>query len=357
MPYLEMEAIRKDYPDFSLEVSLQCERGASVAILGPSGGGKSTLLRLIAGLIAPDRGRIVLDGRDITGLPARRRGVGLVFQDFALFPHYDVAGNIAYGLRARHPEGDARTRAVQVEALLDRFALEGFGGRQIDGLSGGESQRVALARALAVSPGLMLFDEPLGSLDATLRKELREELRSLQREHGYTSISVTHDQEDALAIADHIVVMRHGRVVQTGSPETLYRHPRSAFVAAFFGDANLVSGRELEAMFQVPSKPGLYCIRAEQLRPAGARFPGPALDLVVSDIEFRGRDHLVKGRPALAATLGPTLCFRMAERPVLGAVVRVAWPEEPLEAIVDDRDGRPGTGAVQRPNKKPGRPT
>ena len=339
MPYLEIDSLHKAYPGFSLELSLRCERGAMVAVLGPSGGGKSTLLRLIAGLVAPDRGRILLDGRDITALPARRRGVGLVFQDFALFPHYDVAGNIAYGLRARHPRGDPRARAAQVEALLERFALAGFGERRIDGLSGGESQRVALARALAVSPGLMLFDEPLGGLDAVLRKELREALRRLQREHGYTSISVTHDQEDALAIADHVVVMRQGRVVQTGSPETLYRHPRSAFVASFFGDANLVSGRELEALFQTPSRPGLFCVRAEQLRPAGAQTPGRALDLVVSDVEYRGRDYLVKGRPVLESALASTLSFRMDERPVLGERVRVGWPEEPLEAIVDDRDG------------------
>ena len=343
MPFVEIESLHKDYPDFALEVSLACERGEMVAILGPSGGGKSTLLRTIAGLIRPDRGRIRVDGRDITGLPARQRGVGLVFQDFALFPHYDVAGNIAYGMRAQHPELAAQDRAAQVEALLESFALAGFGGRRIEGLSGGECQRVALARALAVSPALMLFDEPLGSLDATLRKELREELRRLQREHGYTSISVTHDQEDALAIADRVVIMRAGRVVQSGTPETIYARPLSAFVASFFGDANLVSGQDLQAMLGTPCAAGLYFIRAEQLRPAEG--PGPALELAVSDVEYRGRDYLVKGRPVPAGSAprrpSPGICFRMAERPALGDRVRLALPAEPLCPIHDDREPRP----------------
>ena len=323
--FLEISSIRKEYSDFSLDMSLSCEQGDIVVILGPSGGGKTTFLRILAGLVAADHGRIVLDGRDITGLPPQRRGVGMVFQDFALFPHYDVAGNVAYGLKANQPRPGPQAMAARVEALLERFSLAGFGPRKIAGLSGGERQRVALARALAVSPGLMLFDEPLGSLDATLRKELRGELRMLQRELGYTSISVTHDQEDALAVADQIVVMRNGRMVQSGTPEDLYARPRTAFVASFFGDSNLIPGPD-----------GLRFIRAEHVRLArpGATPQESVIGLTVLDAEYRGRDYLVKGRPQH----GTLLCFRMEQRPRPGEKLRVELPQEALLEIVDDRD-------------------
>ena len=322
--FLEIEGVRKEYSDFSLDMSLACGRGDIVVILGPSGGGKTTFLRIIAGLIAADEGRIVLDGKDITDLPPQRRGVGLVFQDFALFPHYDVAGNVAYGLKARRPRPSPQDMAAQVEVLLERFSIPGLGSRRIDGLSGGERQRVALARALAVSPGLMLFDEPLGSLDATLRKELRMELRMLQRELGYTSISVTHDQEDALAVADQIVVMRNGRMVQTGTPEDLYARPRTAFVASFFGDSNLVQGPD-----------GLRFIRAEHVRLAGDGAPHP-VELTVLDAEYRGRDYLVRGRPRQDGTM--PLCFRMEARPLRGETLRVELPPEAMLPILDDRE-------------------
>lgn len=328
-PFLEVEAIQKDYPDFSLDMSLSCEKGEIVEILGPSGGGKTTFLRILAGLIAADRGRIVLDGQDITDLPPQRRGVGLVFQDFALFPHYDVEGNVAYGLKAHHPRPAPGEMAAQVETLLGRFSMSGFGKRRIEGLSGGERQRVALARALAVSPGLMLFDEPLGSLDATLRKELRGELRMLQRELGYTSISVTHDQEDALAVADRVVIMRNGRMIQAGTPEDIYARPKTAFVASFFGDSNLI-----------PGEGGLCFIRAEQVRLAGPDCPSSqGIELVVHDSEYRGRDYLVRGLSKHSALQEETtLCFRMEQRPRLGETLRVELPVEALLPIVDDRN-------------------
>jgi ABC-type Fe3+/spermidine/putrescine transport system ATPase subunit len=334
MAFLEIEAIRKDYPDFSLDMSLSCGQGEIVVILGPSGGGKTTFLRILAGLIAPDHGRILLDHRDITELPPQQRGVGLVFQDFALFPHYDVAGNVAYGLKARQPRPEPQAIAAQVEVLLGRFSLSGFGSRRIEGLSGGERQRVALARALAVSPGLMLFDEPLGSLDATLRKELRGELRMLQRELGYTSISVTHDQEDALAVADQVVVMRDGRMIQSGTPEAIYSHPKTAFVASFFGDSNLIHAEG------APPTGGLRFIRAEQVRPVSPACSNRSgvLELLVIDFEYRGRDYLVKGRPKTAGGLESLpICFRMAQRPRLGEVVNVELPSEFLLPILDDR--------------------
>lgn len=324
--FLRIEGVRKDYSDFSLDMSLACGKGEIVVILGPSGGGKTTFLRIIAGLIAPDQGRILLEGRDITHLPPQQRGVGLVFQDFALFPHYDVAGNVAYGLKARRPKPEPEALATRVENLLERFSLGGFGGRRIDGLSGGERQRVALARALAVSPGLMLFDEPLGSLDATLRKELRGELRMLQRELGYTSLSVTHDQEDALAVADRIVVVRNGSVVQAGTPEEVYARPRTAFVASFFGDANLLSGPE-----------GLRFIRAEQVRLLDGPCPEGVLEreVVVQDVEYRGQGYLVKGSPSGPGR--PAIAFRTAHRPRVGERLKVGLPLEDLLSIEDDR--------------------
>lgn len=324
--FLRIEGVRKDYSDFSLDMSLSCGKGEIVVILGPSGGGKTTFLRIIAGLIAPDQGRILLEGRDITHLPPQQRGVGLVFQDFALFPHYDVAGNVAYGLKARRPRPEAEALAVQVETLLERFSLGGFGARRIEGLSGGERQRVALARALAVSPGLMLFDEPLGSLDATLRKELRGELRMLQRELGYTSISVTHDQEDALAVADRIVVVRNGSVVQAGTPEEVYARPKTAFVASFFGDANLL-----------PMPEGLRFIRAEQVRILGGPCPEGVLEQEVSvlDVEYRGQGYLAKGAPREPGW--PPIAFRTALRLRVGERLRVGLPREALLPIEDDR--------------------
>jgi ABC-type Fe3+/spermidine/putrescine transport system ATPase subunit len=324
--FLRIEGVRKDYTDFSLDMSLACGKGEIVVILGPSGGGKTTFLRIIAGLIAPDQGRILLEGNDITDLPPQKRGVGLVFQDFALFPHYDVAGNVAYGLKARNPRPEAEALAAQVEGLLERFSIGTLGKRRIDGLSGGERQRVALARALAVSPGLMLFDEPLGSLDATLRKELRSELRMLQRELGYTSISVTHDQEDALAVADRIVVVRDGRVVQAGTPEEIYARPRTAFVASFFGDANLI-----------PMPDGLHFIRAERVRLLAEKPSSEELrlEVVVQDVEYRGRDYLVKGT---SSSLGDAvISLRAPHRPRLGESLKVELPGQHLVPIVDDR--------------------
>ena len=342
MAFLEIEAIQKEYADFSLDMSLSCDKGEIVAILGPSGGGKTTFLRIIAGLISPDRGRILLDGKDITALPPRQRGVGLVFQDFALFPHYDVKGNIAYGLKARRPRQSPDEMNTLVEALLGRFSISGLGDRRIEGLSGGERQRVALARALAVSPGLMLFDEPLGSLDAALRKELRSELRMLQRELGYTSISVTHDQEDALAVADRVVVMRDGRMIQTGTPEDLYTRPKTAFVASFFGDSNLIPADGAQQ-----KNDSLHFIRAERIRiiSPSEKTTDRVMELVVSDVEYRGRDYLVKGLPKLAQSQvkpSPLLesgvvCFRTAQRLCVGETVCVALPQDALIAIEDDR--------------------
>lgn len=346
MAYLEINHIKKSYSDFELELSLSADQGEIVVVLGPSGSGKSTLLSIIAGLIPPDSGNIVVDGKDITQRAPRERGVGLVFQDFALFPQYNVAGNVAYGLKSRRPRPHSIEIAQKVEQLLARFALSGFGERRISGLSGGERQRVALARALAVSPALMLFDEPLGSLDASLRKELRSELRLLQRELGYTSISVTHDQEDALAVADRVVVMRNGGLVQQGSPEEIYARPRTAFVASFFGDANVLSAADLASacpQLNPITAETLFLIRSESLQVVGgadyvAAHASEAwlIKVQVDQLEYQGRDYLVRAH-SLGTVGAAAINFRSTRRLVSGETIQLLLPRDAVVPLVDDR--------------------
>jgi len=210
--------------------------GELVALLGPSGCGKTTTMRAIAGLMTPMGGRITLDGRDITRVPPNKRGVGLVFQSYALFPHLTVFENVAFGLRLAKVAKPELTR--RVEAALTSTGLAHLAGRQPRELSGGQQQRVALARSIVVEPKLLLLDEPLSNLDARLRLEMRSELSRLQRDLGIAMIYVTHDQSEALALADRIIVMRDGRIEQTGTPEDIYERPVSAFVANFIGFEN-----------------------------------------------------------------------------------------------------------------------
>ncbi|RDG38312.1 ABC transporter ATP-binding protein [Streptomyces corynorhini] len=219
-------------------VDLSVAEHEIVCVLGPSGSGKSTLLRVVAGLRHPDGGRVLLDGADQSGVPAHRRGVGLMFQDHQLFPQRDVAGNVAFGLRMR---GAGREeRAARVTELLDLVGLPGAGPRAVAALSGGEQQRVALARALAPSPRLLMLDEPLGQLDRGLRERLVVELRGLFGRLGTTVLAVTHDQGEAFALADRVVVMRDGRIAQSGTPLEVWQRPATAFVARFLGFDNVV---------------------------------------------------------------------------------------------------------------------
>ncbi|WP_428927027.1 ABC transporter ATP-binding protein [Marinibacterium sp. SX1] len=217
-------------------VDLTFAEGELTALLGPSGCGKTTLLRMIAGLEEPSSGRILLAGQDITARPAHRRKFGMVFQNFALFPHLSVRENVAYSLTiAGMGRADAWARA---DGLLDLVQLQGFGDRRIGALSGGQRQRVAIARALAQEPDVFLLDEPMSALDAKLREEMQVELRLLQQRLGITTIVVTHDQREAMTMADRIVVMSNGRVEQAGSPHDIYHRPVNAFVADFIGRAN-----------------------------------------------------------------------------------------------------------------------
>jgi sulfate transport system ATP-binding protein len=226
------------------DVSVRIEHGELVALLGPSGGGKTTLLRVIAGLETPDAGDVRFSGADVTGAGPHERGVGFVFQHYALFREMSVFENVAFGLRVRPKvtrPSEERIRA-RVQELLALVQLEGLAGRLPDELSGGQRQRVALARALAVEPKVLLLDEPFGALDAKVRKDLRAWLRRLHDELHVTSVLVTHDQEEAFEIADRVVVIHEGRVHQDGPPETLLRRPASEFVARFVEDAQVVSG-------------------------------------------------------------------------------------------------------------------
>ncbi len=222
-------------------IDLHVRAGEFVCLLGPSGCGKTTLLRILAGLVTPDRGRVVIHGRDVTRTPAYARRIGLVFQSYALFPHMTVRDNVAFGLDARGVRGaDAATRITRSLALLQLTGLEARYPRQ---LSGGQQQRVALARALVLEPDVLLLDEPLSNLDARLRQEVRDEIRAVQRALGITTVFVTHDQEEALTLSDRIVVLRDGAIVQSGAPLDVYRAPRDLFVANFLGDANVLRGR------------------------------------------------------------------------------------------------------------------
>ena len=221
-------------------VTVSAKAGEFVTLLGPSGSGKSSLLRIIAGLMSPERGRIILDGHDITDAPAQKRDMGVVFQNYALFPHLSVADNIAFPLQMRHvPRGDCLTR---VEEMLELVGLEGMSDRRPGQLSGGQQQRVALARALAHRPRVLLLDEPLGALDRRLRQRLGRELRKIQRETGTTTIYVTHDQEEAFYLSDQLVVMSNGHINQSGKPQELYERPSDLFVAEFLGDTNRIPG-------------------------------------------------------------------------------------------------------------------
>src|ERR1700719_4309008 len=222
-------------------LSLSIAPGNMVALLGPSGCGKTTTLRMIAGLIEPNAGDIFIDDIRITRVPVHRRNIGMLFQNYALFPHMTVAENIAFGLETR---GVKRAAADErVAGALQLVQLPEYGGRMPAQLSGGQQQRVALARALVVEPALLLLDEPLGALDKALRQSMQVELRALQRRLGVTTVMVTHDQDEALTMADRIVIVRHGRVEQIGEPEEVYQHPTSRFTASFLGQSNFFRGR------------------------------------------------------------------------------------------------------------------
>ncbi|MBI3455700.1 MAG: ABC transporter ATP-binding protein [Candidatus Rokubacteria bacterium] len=310
-------------------VSVDVPEGCVAVLLGPSGCGKTTTLRLVAGLLHPDAGAIWLDGREVAGagwgVPPERRNLAMVFQNYALWPHKTVFDNVAYGLRVRRLSRDEVRRRVEralalvhMPSLARRFPAE---------LSGGQQQRVALARAIVVEPAILLLDEPLSNLDAVLRAEMRGELRTLQRELGLTCVYVTHDQAEAMVLADHLVVMRGGAVEQQGAPEELYRHPRSRFVASFLGATNLVPGR----LVRLDDGPG--CLEAPETGPLWAHVPEGV------------REHLAPGAAAwlsvrpgdvtLAAHPAPTDRGTHGSNRIQGRVVHRAFLGELAEYTVE----------------------
>jgi iron(III) transport system ATP-binding protein len=297
-------------------ISFSIRRGELVTFLGPSGCGKTTSLRLIAGLELPTSGSILIGGRDVSRDPASERNVGMVFQSYALFPHMTVLENVAYGPVIRG--GDKRAAKAKAREILALIGLGGLEARLPSELSGGQQQRVAVARAIVQQPDVLLFDEPLSNVDAKLRRRVRAEIRDLQRRFGLTAVYVTHDQEEALAVSDRIVVMSHGRIAQIGTPADLYERPNSRFVADFIGDANLIEGRIERGTFHAPGLslpiegpegPALVSIRPERigLGPTGA---GPG-GRVVSATYLGGRmEYVVEtdfGELLVSAPIGAPL--------------------------------------------------
>ncbi|AIN59738.1 ABC transporter ATP-binding protein [Pseudomonas soli] len=252
MSFVSVQKLQKSYAGSPVFENIDCqiERGEFVTLLGPSGCGKSTLLRCIAGLTPVDSGRILLDGQDIVPLSPQKRGIGMVFQSYALFPNMTVEQNVAFGLRMQKVKADESQ--AQVREVLDLVELGSFAGRYPHQLSGGQCQRVALARSLVTRPRLLLLDEPLSALDARIRKHLREQIRAIQRELGLTTIFVTHDQEEALTMSDRIVLMNQGRIVQSGDAETLYTAPVDLFAAGFIGNYNLLDADSASRLLQRP---------------------------------------------------------------------------------------------------------
>ncbi|MGW4276640.1 ABC transporter ATP-binding protein [Streptomyces seoulensis] len=309
-----------------------------VCVLGPSGSGKSTLLRAVAGLQPLDAGRVLLDGRDQAAVPVHRREVGLMFQDHQLFPQRDVAGNVGFGLRMHGTAKDER--AARVAELLDLVGLPGAGGRSVAALSGGEQQRVALARALAPRPRLLMLDEPLGQLDRTLRERLVVELRELFGRLGTTVLAVTHDQGEAFALADRVVVMRDGRIAQSGTPLEVWQRPADAFVARFLGFENVVEasvdGRvAITPWGKVPVAEGAAeGVRTLLVRPAGVRLlpAGEGLRCTVAARAFKGTHVAVHLQPADAPRLEAACALRSA--PEVGDEVGVEF--DPADVVLLD---------------------
>ncbi len=330
--------------DFSLRV----EPGEFVTFLGPSGCGKTTVLRMLAGLERADSGDILVEGRSVTHLPPHRRHVGMVFQNYALFPHLSVFENVAYSLRVRKC-ADERVRA-DVPVALKAVGMETFGSRLPGQLSGGQQQRVALARALVMQPDLLLFDEPLSNLDAKLRVQVRGELRRLQKGLGTTAIYVTHDQDEAMSLSDRIVVMNGGRVEQVGTPEEIYAHPATLFVAGFVGQVNALPGRVVErtqrevvvemlnqrlvvARERCPADAVHVLVRPESVRVTARMDGSDGPSGVVEDIEYRGDriEYRIRVGEALVTAVEASLQRRTRIR--INDRVDLAFAEETVHLL------------------------
>jgi sn-glycerol 3-phosphate transport system ATP-binding protein len=308
-------------------IDFRVESGELLALLGPSGCGKSTTLRLIAGLDTPTAGRIVIDGRDVTALPPAKRQLSMVFQSYALFPHLNVADNIIFGLSVRGVrKAEQRDRLDKVVELL---GLSHLLERRPSQLSGGQQQRVALGRALIAETRVCLMDEPLSNLDAKLRQEMRTEIRALQRRLGITMVFVTHDQSEAMSMADRVILMRNGRIEQNGAPADLYERPASVFVGEFIGTPPM-------NIVRLPDATGTGRIRKVGIRPEHITFSESGLPVVVEESEYFGADTVTSCRHE-----GQHLLVRTSGRPPadVGAVAHLTWSKQ-AESIFDDASGQ-----------------
>ena len=359
MAFLELHQLSKSYGSTSVVQELQLEvvQGEFISLLGPSGCGKTTTLQMVAGFVAPTGGRIRLSGRDITDVPAETRGMGVVFQSYALFPHMTVAQNVSFGLEMRGvPSTDRRTRINEALALVH---LTSLGHRYPKELSGGQRQRVAIARALAVRPLLLLLDEPMSNLDAKLREEMHVELRAIQRNLGITTILITHDQVEAMTMSDRIAVMHGGRIVQLSTPQEAYERPTSAFASNFLGKTNVLRGtlgasrgdcRVVEfdegQVLAIPRNdlPAEAVQLELHLRPekivlrprSSSSLPGrTSVPGVVTSRMFLGTHWLVQVRCSLGML--QVTQFNVGETPAaVGTEVEAAWNDGDLRAFAED---------------------
>ncbi|MFE3838530.1 ABC transporter ATP-binding protein [Pseudogemmobacter sonorensis] len=352
MAELELKGLRKVYAgNVALErFDLTVETGEMIAFLGPSGCGKTTTLRMVAGFVEPSEGTIQLRGKDITALPPEKRDMGMVFQSYALFPHMTVRQNVMFGLKCRSiGKDEAASRADQV---LQSVGLTELAGRYPKQMSGGQQQRVALARVLALRPSLLLFDEPLSNLDAKLRVQMRQEIRDLQQQSGITALFVTHDQEEAMTIADRIVVMNKGCIEQVGAPAEIYERPSTRFVADFVGSANIFEGSLTGGSFRADNgltfdlsalPPAAAARPALLLRPEKIAIAIPGMELATPErltakvhraIKLGGVTEYVLHTAEGAALLVHNQ-VRGGAMPVLqpGAEVRVGWHAEDLHLL------------------------
>src|SRR5881628_3752558 len=313
-------------------VSLSIREGEMFTLLGPSGCGKTTLLRLLAGFYTADEGKIRFGDRVVNDVPPHERGIGMVFQNYALWPHMTVSENVSYGLKLR--KVSSSDMAARVQGVLAKVGLTGLGDRYPGQLSGGQQQRVALARALVLNPQMLLLDEPLSNLDAKIRVQVRAEIRKLQKELGITAVYETHDQEEALAMSDRVAVMKDGRVLQVGIPKELYERPRTRFVADFVGTNNLVPGEVQERRgHQLVVDPALGRLRAI---PNGAVAGRCVLAIRPENVAIGatgdGHGNVVRGRISFVSYLGNTLRYDVEARrgQILKADIRDPWHHEPL---------------------------
>ncbi len=356
MTTLSLHGLRKTYPGAGQAavhgIDLTVESGSLTALLGPSGCGKTTTMKLIAGLLTPDAGEVRLDSAPITTLPPERRGVTMVFQNPLLFPHLTITQNIGFGLRMRGLSPDRIEDSVA--AMLARVRLDGLGDRRPAALSGGQQQRVALARALVLQPKVLLLDEPLSNLDPSLRDEMRQLIRGLQQETGITTLVVTHDQAEAVALADRIALMLDGRLAQHGPPQDLYRRPASIAVARFFGGVNFLAGKSQRGIFHSPLGPltlptgapegeRILTLRPEALHLGPGPNPRTAQVKAVTFLGTQNRIDLTVDGLLLQALTTPDLAAGMAP----GTSLTVSLPPEALWLLPPD--GTRGTGGPTGP--------